>query len=239
MEDTVLRIPAKPEDVNVNPKRSALIVVDMQNAFVSKGGMFDIIGTSIAGVRRIIEPLRKVLEISRSSGLKVIYIRHVYSSDLSDAGGQDSPNYWKEYSLVLMRKNPEHKNRLLVKGTWGAEVIDEIKPSEADIVIDKNRYSCFVNTGLEKILKDFDIKYLFFTGIALNICVESSVRDAFSREYWPILISDCCEAIGPKYMRKATLWNVRQLFGWVTTSKNFINAMNSIEIFKKKGKEVI
>lgn len=236
MGEVVLRISAKPEDVHVNPRRSAVIVVDMQNAFVSQGGMFDIIGISIAGVRRIIEPLKKVLEISRSIGLRIIYVRHVYSSDLSDAGGQDSPNYWKEYSLVLMRKNPAYRKRLLVKGTWGAEVIDEIKPSDRDIIIDKKRYSGFVNTCLENILRDFDIKYLFFTGIALNICVESSVRDAFSREYWPILISDCCEAIGPKYVKKATLWNIKQLFGWVTTSKNFINAVYRMEFLEKDKK---
>lgn len=221
----MVKISADPEPISVKFAESTVIVVDMQNAFVSRGGMFDIIGFEVSKFRRIIKPLKDVLDISRKLGLKIIYVRHTYSPDLSNAGSQESPNYWKEYSLVLMRKNPEFKDKLLIRGTWGAEIIDEIKPLAGDFIIDKQRYSGFANTELENTLKSLNVKYLFFTGIALNICVESTVRDAFSREFWPILISDCCAAIGPKCTREATLWNVKQVFGWVTTSRNYIKAL--------------
>lgn len=225
MEREAIPILADPEPVSVKLTESAVIVVDMQNAFVSPGGMFDIIGFDLSKFRRVIKPTKDVLDISRKLGLKIIYVRHVYSPDLSDAGSQNSPNYWKEYSLLLMRKSPELKDKLLIKGTWGAEIIDEIKPLAGDFIIDKQRYSGFTNTELEDILKSLGVKYLFFTGIALNICVESTIRDAFSKDFWPVLISDCCAATGPKYTRRATLWNIKQLFGWVTTSRNYIKAL--------------
>ncbi|MEM2612957.1 MAG: cysteine hydrolase [Nitrososphaerota archaeon] len=225
MEERVVKISADPEPISVELAKSAVIVIDMQNAFIIRGGMFDIVGFEVSKFRRIIKPLKYVLDISRIFGLKIIYVRHVYSPDLSDTGTQESPNYWKEYSIVLMRKNLGFRDKLLIRGTWGAEIIDEIKPLAGDFVIDKQRYSGFANTELENMLKSLNAKYLFFTGIALNVCVESTIRDAFSKEFWPILISDCCAATGPKCTREAALWNVKQLFGWVTTSRNYIKAL--------------
>jgi len=222
---TSLEFPTEPEPISIDLFRSSLIVVDMQNAFLSPGGMFDLIGFDILRLRRIIKPLKNVLNYSRRCGLKIIYLRQAYSQDLSDSGGIESPNYWKEYGLVLLRKKPDLRDKLLIKGKWGTEIIDEVKPLPGEIIIDKQRYSGFVNTELEEILRSLNIKYLFFTGIALNICVESTVRDAFFRDFWPIVISDCSEAIGPKYTRRVTLWNINQLFGWTITSRKYIKTL--------------
>lgn len=225
---TILEFPTEPEPISVDLSRSSVIVVDTQNAFLSPGGMFDLIGFDISRLRRIIKPLRSVLNYSRKHGLKIIYLRQVYSQDLSDSGGIESPNYWKEYSLVLLREKPDIKDKLLIRGTWGAEIIDELKPLPKEVVIDKQRYSGFVNTKLGEILKSQHIKYLFFTGIALNVCVESTIRDAFFRDFWPIVISDCCEAVGPKYTRRVALWNISQLFGWTITSRKYIRTLKEI-----------
>ncbi|MEM1586241.1 MAG: cysteine hydrolase [Candidatus Bathyarchaeia archaeon] len=225
---SLIRFPTEPESINIDPSRSAVIVVDMQNTFLSPGGMFDLIGFNISRLRRIINPIKNVLDNSRKHGLKIIYLRHVYSQDLSDSGGSESPNYWKEYSLILLREKPNLKDRLLIRGTWGAEIIEEVRPLPEEPVIDKQRYSGFVNTKLEEMLRGQNIKYLFFVGIALNVCVESTVRDAFFRDFWPIVISDCCEAIGPKGVKKATLWNISQIFGWTITLKKYIQAVNTI-----------
>ncbi|MEM4576448.1 MAG: cysteine hydrolase family protein [Candidatus Nezhaarchaeales archaeon] len=86
----LIRLPAKPSPVTVDLTRSCLIVVDMQKAFLSYGGMFDILGFDISRLRRIIEPVKRVLASWREAGLKIIYVRHVYSQDLSDAGGPES-----------------------------------------------------------------------------------------------------------------------------------------------------
>lgn len=220
-----IMFPTEPEPISVDLSRSSVIVVDMQNAFLSPGGMFDLIGFNIPKLRRIIRPVKNVLDNSRRIGLKVIYLRHVYSQDLSDSGGLESPNSWKEYSLILLREKPNLKDRLLIRGTWGAEIIEEVRPLPGEPVIDKQRYSGFVNTKLEGILRDQNIKYLFFVGIALNVCVESTVRDAFFRDFWPIVISDCCEAIGPRCAKKTTLWNVNSVFGWTISSGKYIRAL--------------
>ena len=219
-------IPAQPEPIKLDINRTALIVVDMQNAFCKKGGTFDIIGMlDEAGAKRVIETDKKVIEASRRQGIKIIYLRMAYRPDLSNAGGPESPNYWKELAMVTMRERPEWKGRFLTIGGWDWEIIDELKPRAEDIAVDKNRYSGFANTELDAILRTHNIKYLLFIGIATNVCVESTLRDAYFHEYFPVMVSDGCGNIGPDYTQQATIWNVSEVFGWVTTSDDLIKAL--------------
>jgi ureidoacrylate peracid hydrolase len=227
MPEEMVKIPAKPYSVNVDLPKTAIIVVDMQKAFVSKGGMWDMRGLDLTKVNRVIKPIKEVLEVARLKKLKVVFIRHAYRHDLSNAGDTESPNYWKEPNFLILRKNPSYKEKGPVEGMWGSDIIDEIKPLKSDIIISKPRYSGFVGTELDTLLRSLKIKYLFFMGVATNICVESTVRDAFHKEYWPILISDCCMAIGPNYMQKATIWNIKRAFGWVTNSDKFIHTLKN------------
>jgi ureidoacrylate peracid hydrolase len=219
-------IPAQPEPIKLDIERTALIVVDMQNAFCKKGGTFDIIGMlDEAGAKRVIETDKKVIEASRRQGIKIIYLRMAYRPDLSNAGGPESPNYWKELAMVTMRERPEWKGRFLTIGGWDWEIIDELKPRAEDIAVDKNRYSGFANTELDAILRTHNIKYLLFIGIATNVCVESTLRDAYFHEYFPVMVSDGCGNIGPDYTQQAAIWNVSEVFGWVTTSDDLIKAL--------------
>lgn len=219
-------IPAQPEPIKLDINRTALIVVDMQNAFCKKGGTFDIIGMlDEAGAKRVIETDKKVIEASRRQGIKIIYLRMAYRPDLSNAGGPESPNYWKELAMVTMRERPEWKGRFLTIGGWDWEIIDELKPRAEDIAVDKSRYSGFANTELDAILRTHNIKYLLFIGIATNVCVESTLRDAYFHEYFPVMVSDGCGNIGPDYTQQATIWNVSEVFGWVTTSDDLIKAL--------------
>jgi ureidoacrylate peracid hydrolase len=212
-------VPAEPEAVKIDTKKTAVIVVDMQNAFCSKGGMFDILwGLDEIKVGRVIKACKKVIEAARNLGIKIVYLRMAYRPDLTNAGGPESPNYWKESGLVAMRKHPEWKGKFITVGTWDWEIVNELKPELGDIVIDKNRYSGFPNTELNSILRTHNIKYLIFLGIATNVCVESTLRDAYFNEYFPILVSDGCGNSGPDYTQKATIWNVSAVFGWITTS---------------------
>jgi len=149
-----------------------------------------------------------------------------YRPDLSNAGGTESPNYWKELALVRMRERPEQRGRFLTVGSRDWEIVDELKPLEGDITIDKNRYSGFTNTELEAVLRTHNIKYLLFIGIATNVCVESTLRDAYFHEYFPILVSDACGNIGPDFIQEATVWNVANVFGWVTTSEELVQALS-------------
>lgn len=219
-----MHIQAKPERVEVDLSRTALIIVDMQNAFASKGGMFNLLGLNISGAASVVENIKRLAGAAHSAGVKVIYLTMGYAPDLSDSGGPGSPNWHKECGLVAMNRNPAHRGKFLIRGTWDAEVVEELKPKPEDIVIGKSRYSGFRGTSLDVVLKTYDIKYLVFTGIATNVCVESTLRDAFFLDYWPILVSDGVNNAGPPITQQATLWNVEAVFGWVATTDDIMKA---------------
>ena len=225
-EAKTVNLPAKPEDIKIDPARTAVLVVDMQNSFASKGGMFDLLGLDISGAKSVIAANKKVIEAARAAKMKVVYLLMSYAPDLSNSGGADSPNWQKEFGLVMMRKKPELKGKILIRGTWDEAVVDELKPAPKDIIIRKSRYSGFVGTNLDMVLKTYNIKYLVFTGIATNVCVESTLRDAFFREYWPIIVSDAVNNAGPPATQQGTLWNVEALFGWVTNSEDFVRTVS-------------
>jgi ureidoacrylate peracid hydrolase len=222
-----ISLPARPEPLRLDTGRTALIVVDMQNGFCKKGGTFDVIGAlDETKTGRLIQTDKKVIEAVRGHGIKVVYLRMAYRPDLSNAGGTESPNYWKELALVRMRKHPEQRGRFLIAGSRDWEIVDELRPRDGDITIDKNRYSGFTNTELEAVLRTHNIKYLLFIGIATNVCVESTLRDAYFHEYFPVLVSDACGNIGPDFIQEATVWNVANVFGWVTTSEELVQALD-------------
>jgi ureidoacrylate peracid hydrolase len=219
-------VPAEPEPIDLDLDRTALIVVDMQNAFCSRGGTLDVIGAfDEIRTRRIIEADKQVIEGARRRNVRIIYLRMAYQPDLSNAGGPESPNYWKELALVKMRRDPQLNGRFLTIGGWDWQIIDELGPAPGDIIVDKNRYSGFANTALDSILRTNNIKYLVFIGIATNVCVESTLRDAYFHEYFPVIAGDACGNVGPDFTQQATLWNVAAVFGWVTNSKDLVTAL--------------
>jgi len=219
-------IDAKPEPLEVDLGRTAVIVVDMQNAFVSRGGMFDIAGRDLSSAEGVIENNRRMIDAARKAGCKIVYLKMSYDPDYSNSGGPESPNWHKELGLVMMRKNPEYWGRFVTKGSWDEEICDELKPEPGDIIVRKQRYSGFAGTNLDLILKTYRIKYCLYTGVATNVCVESTLRDGYFLDYWPILISDAVNHSGPAVTREATLWNVETLFGWVVTTDDFLKALS-------------
>jgi ureidoacrylate peracid hydrolase len=221
-----VELPARPEPLRLDTERTALMVVDMQNSFCKKGGLFDHLGKlDEIKVKKIINIDKKIIEACRHKGIKIVYLRMGYRPDLSNAGGTESPNYYKELGLVAMREHEELRGKFLVRGKPDWEIIEELKPQPGDIVVDKHRYSGFVNTDLDAILRTHNIKYLLFTGLATNVCVESTIREAFFHEYFPVLISDGCGNIGPEFTQEATVWNVTEVFGWVVTSQDLMKAL--------------
>ena len=216
---------AKPEPVDIDLDQTAMIVVDMQNAFATKGGMFDLAGFDIAGATPVIEVNERLLDSCRSAGVPIIYVQMTYRKGLEDGGDPSSPNYHKELGLRMMRERPELDGTLLIEGTWDWQIVDRLAPQPGDHVITKSRYSGFCRTGLEDYLQERNIRKLLFTGIATNVCVESTARDAYFSEFWPILVEDAMNHSGPDFNRQATLWNFENVFGWVTQSSNVIEAV--------------
>ena len=211
-------LPAKPEPVEVDFRKSAVVVVDMQNAFASKHGMLDIAGADISGAQGVVQVLSRILPAARRAAMPVVYLQMGYKADLSDSGGPGSPNWHKELGIRMMNSRPELKGTLVTEGTWDFAIVDELAPQPGDIVIVKTRYSGFARTTLDAELKARGIRYLFFTGIATNVCVESTLRDAFFLDYWPILITDATLAAGPPSVQEATLFNIESYFGWTIPS---------------------
>jgi ureidoacrylate peracid hydrolase len=218
----MLTLNAKPEPVEIDLARSAVVVVDMQNAFASKKGMLDIAGVDISGAPAVIRSTARLLETARRAGVPVVYLQMGFKPDLSNSGGPSAPNWHKELALRLMACRPELKGTLLTEGTWDFQIVDELRPQPGDLVVVKSRYSGFANTILDAELKSRGIRYLFFTGIATNVCVETTLRHAFVMDYWPILITDAVMAAGPPAMQEATLFNVESYFGWTIPSSEFV-----------------
>ena len=220
-----LTLDTRPEPLEIDLARTAVVVVDMQNAFASRGGLLDIAGVDISGADQIVRRIGELLEAARATSVSVVYLQTGYKPDLSNGGGADSPNPRKETALCLMRARPELKGQLLVEGTWDFQIVEPLAPRHSDLVVLKTRYSGFAGTQLDSILRAREIRYLVFVGIATNVCVESTLRDAYFHEYWPLLVTDGALQAGPPEAHTATVFNVESFFGWTIGTDSLIEAL--------------
>ena len=219
-------LPARPENLPINPAETALIVVDMQNAYASQGGYLDLAGFDIGGAAAVIEKIAVLVETARAAGVTVVFFQNGWDSDYVEAGGEGSPNWWKSNALKTMRDRPELQGTLLAKGTWDYALVDRLAPQSGDIVIAKPRYSAFYNTALDSLLRARGIRNLAFCGIATNVCVESTLRDGFFLEYFGVLLEDATHQAGPTFLQEATVYNVEKFFGWVSTTVDFCGTIS-------------
>jgi ureidoacrylate peracid hydrolase len=212
-----LNLGARPEPVEFDPKASALIVVDMQNGYCSPGGYFSHLGVDLSPNKRVVAAIKQLVGTARDSGMQIVWLQNGWDRELKEAGGHRSVNQLKGNSLKLMRERKDLEGKLLTKGGWDYAIVDELKPEAADIIIPKPRYSGFAGTALDSILRSRRIETLLVCGVASNVCVESTIRDAFFAEYFPVLIRDACYQAGPQFVQDATIYNVEQFFGWSST----------------------
>ena len=193
----MITLPARPESLTFAPQQSALIVVDMQNAYASQGGYLDLAGFDVSATRPVIDNINTAVAAARAAGMLIIWFQNGWDDQYVEAGGPGSPNYHKSNALKTMRQRPELQGKLLAKGGWDYQLVDELTPQEGDIVLPKPRYSGFFNTPLDSILRSRGIRHLVFTGIATNVCVESTLRDGFFLEYFGIVLEDATPQAGP------------------------------------------
>lgn len=224
----VATLPARPENLPINPSETALIVVDMQNAYASPGGYLDLAGFDIEGAEAVIDKITLLVEAARAAGVIVVFFQNGWDPDYVEAGGPGSPNWWKSNALKTMRERPELQGKLLAKGTWDYQLVDRLKPQPGDIVIEKPRYSAFYNTALDSMLRARGVKTLAFCGIATNVCVESTLRDGFFLEYFGVLLEDATHQAGPDFLQAATVYNVEKFFGWVSSTADFCGTIGQI-----------
>lgn len=228
----VVRLEAKPEPIPIDTARTAVIVVDMQNDFGAKGGLFDRAGFDISIIQRVISPTARVLASARRAGVKIIYLKMGFRPDLSDLGSSDSPNRVRHLRFGVgktMRAPNGTEGRFLIRDTWNTDIVPELAPQADDVVLYKHRFSGFYQTELDATLKKLGIQYLIVTGCTTSVCVESTVRDAMFRDYSCVLLADCmAEPIGhelPRSNHEASLLVIQSYFGWVSSSGEFIKAL--------------
>ncbi len=216
-----LTLPARPEPLPLNPASAALIVVDMQNAYASPGGYLDLAGFDISGAAGAITNTQRAIAAARAAGMQVVFFQNGWDPAYQEAGGPGSPNWHKSNALKTMRARPELHGKLLAKGTWDYALIDALTVQPGDIVIEKPRYSAFFNTNLDSMLRARSIRTLVFTGIATNVCVESTLRDGFFLEYFGVVLHDATHHAGPDFIQQASLYNIEKFFGWVSSTADF------------------
>src|ERR1700722_10291047 len=234
-DSELVSLPASPEPLTLKPAETAVIVVDMQNAYATEGGYVDIAGFDVSGAAAAIAQTKKVLDAARAAGILVIYFQNGWDKDYVEAGGPGSPNWHKSNALKTMRARPELAGTLLAKGTWDYALVEELAPRPGDIVIAKTRYSGFFNTNIDSVLRARGIRNLVFTGIATNVCVESSLRDAFHLEYFGVVIEDAVHHLGPDFIRQAAFYNIERFFGWVSNVNDFCGTILQAAPSKSKG----
>ncbi len=222
-------LPARPEPMLLRPRETALVIVDMQNAYASKGGYIDLAGFDVAGAPAVIERTLAAKRAARAAGVPVFYFQNGWDADYAEAGGPGSPNWHKSNAIRTMQNRPELWGKLLAKGGWDYDLVDELAPDPGDIVVPKPRYSGFFNTGFDSLLRARGVRNLVFTGIATNVCVESSVRDAFFLEYFSVVLEDAVLHAGPDFVRQASIFNIETFFGWVSTVADFAGAVAQSE----------
>lgn len=219
-------ISARPEPIDFAPSETAVIVVDMQNAYASKCGYLDILGVDLSGIQPVIQSTRAAIDASRRAGMQIVFLQNGWSASLHEAGTPASPHWHKSNALRLMRQNSELAGKLTVKGTWDYALLDEMTPQPEDYIVQKPRYSGFWGTNLDMFLRGRGIRNLVFVGVATNVCVESTLRDAFFLEYFCLVLADATLQIGSQAVQEATLFNIEKFFGWVSTTKEYLDALS-------------
>jgi ureidoacrylate peracid hydrolase len=229
-----VNVQAKPGAISIDTTRTAVLVVDMQNDFGAKGGMFDRAGLDISGIQSAVAPTARVLAAGRAAGLKIVYLKMGFRPDLSDLGGPEAPNRTRHNFLGVgseVRAPNGALSRILVRDTWNTEILPELKPAAGDVVMYKHRFSGFYGTDLDATLRGVGVKDLIVTGCTTSVCVESTVRDAMFRDYRCVLLSDCmAEPIGhdfPRSNHDASLLVMQILFAWVSTSSEFVRTLEA------------
>ena len=228
----VVTLDAKPEPISIDVAQTAVIVVDMQNDFGTKGGMFDRAGIDISQIQAAVGPTGRVIAAARLSGIKIVYLKMAFRPDLSDLGSSDSKNrldHMRANVGMVVRAPDGSESRILIRDTWNTDIVKELTPHADDVVIYKHRYSGFFQTDLDATLKKLNVKHLIVTGCTTSVCVESTIRDAMFRDYTAVLLADCtAEPAGHEFPRSnhmASLLIIEMRLGWVSDSERMAKAL--------------
>ena len=205
----------------VAPAHAALVVIDVQNDFCAPEGMMSAEGLDVGSAVAAAERLEDFIAAARRAGVLVIFVRSFLSSD--------DNRYLSDVLLeqATRRRAGSYTLRpVCVEDTFGGDFYGNVRPAAGDPVVTKHRYSAFLRTGLETVLRTAGIRTVLLAGVATNVCVESTARDAFMRDFYVVLASDGTAAYSASE-HESTLATIDRYFGQVASIAEVTTAWNS------------
>jgi nicotinamidase-related amidase len=176
---------------------TALLMIDFQRDFCAAGGYSDRFA-GLEWVKPIIAPARRLLEAARAAGHLVVHTREGYAADLSDCSPAKLARSRAAGSEIGTR-GP--MGRLLIRGEYGHDIIDELAPVAGEIVVDKASYGAFCGTNLERILRGRGVRTLVFAGVTADVCVHTTLREAYDRWFDCHYVADAISCFDPEIRR--------------------------------------
>jgi len=216
-------VKAEPYAFEFDPQTTALVIIDMQRDFVDPGGFGEALGNNVSLLRKAIPPTKRVLQAAREAKLLVIHTREGHRPDLSDLPAAKKAR--GKLPVGIGDKGP--MGRILVRGEYGHDIIDELKPNPDEPVIDKPGKGAFYATDFDSVLKHRGIKQLVVCGVTTEVCVNTTVREANDRGYDCLVLEDCVASYFPEFQEAGIKMIKAQggIFGWVTNSTQFLEAL--------------
>ncbi len=217
--------------IHLDLGRTALIVVDMQNDFCHPQGWLSHIGVDVTPARAPIAPLQRLLPSLRQAAMPVLWLNWGNRADKLNL----SPAVLHVYKptgegVGLGDPLPSNDAPVLEAGSWAAAVVDELTPLPQDILVNKYRMSGFQDTELDSILRNLNVTTLLFAGVNADQCVLCTLQDANFHGYDCLLLEDCCATTSPQFCMDATLYNVRQCFGFVSDSQQLLEQLAEADV---------
>lgn len=208
------QVPTTLEEL-VDPRRTALILVDIQNDYCASGGKYALAGKDMSMYPQMIRRTAALLEAARRTGALVVYIQNTNLPDYRS----DSVAYLR-FKLVIRGVTPEDlpSSEHAIEGTWGQQIVDELAPRPDDLVVKKHRSSAFVDTRLDLLLRSNNIQTVLITGVVTEGCVESTARDASFKDYIVVLVEDCVGSGNPR-LHEAAMQVMRARFDIVSANQ--------------------
>jgi nicotinamidase-related amidase len=220
-------VDAAPGPFPLDIGATALVVIDMQRDFLLPGGFGETLGNDVSLLQKVVPPLAEVIAAARATGMMVIHTREGHQPDLSDCP-----------PAKLKRGKPSQRigdegphGRILIRGEYGHDIVDELAPIEGEVVIDKPGKGAFYATELQEVLVANGITHLIVTGVTTEVCVHTTVREANDRGYECLVLSDCVGSYFPEFQQAALAMVSAQggIFGWVASSSAYLSALEEAD----------